>query len=204
MVSYQARLILAAVALAIFVVIVATQSLLVPSYDSAHQEISEYVHSSAGGLMVIGFLAWALSWAVLAMLPPATDRDTLWIAGVQRAAFASTALGLIFVACFATDRGTIEPGVVVDSTTAGRIHDAASALVTLSIIVAALAGATLCGPRTKMASLLLVGMGLSADVIMLGIGDPAPGIRQRLLVAAACLWQVLWLAGQRYRAASTA
>lgn len=183
--------------LAAFVVIVATQGLLPgASFDPAHQTISEYAHTSAGTLMAVGFLAWALSWAVLAgpgaALP--TGRFPRRLLSVQRIAFAATAIGLVLVTCFATDRGLVQPGVIVNSTTEGGIHDAASALVTAGILVAALTGAALVGGRVRALTLLLMSIAVAADVLMLVLGDPLPGIRQRILVIASCLWQALWLA----------
>ncbi len=183
--------------LAAFVVIVATQGLLPgASFDPVHQQISEYAHTPAGALMAVGFLAWALSWAVLAgpgsALPPGSSPRRL-LSG-QRIAFATTAIGLVLVTCFATDRGLVQPGVIVHSTTGGEIHDTASALVTAGILVAALTGAALVGGRVRTLTLLLMSIAVAVDVLMLTLGDPLPGIRQRILVIASCLWQGLWLA----------
>jgi hypothetical protein len=183
--------------LAAFVVIVATQGLLPgASFDPVHQQISEYAHTSAGALMAVGFLAWALSWAVLAgpasALPPGGSPGRLL--SVQRIAFATTTIGLVLVTCFATDRGLVQPEVIIHSTTGGGIHDAASALVAAGILVAALTGAALIGGRFRTLTLLLMSIVVAADVLMLALGDPLPGIRQRILVIASCLWQALWLA----------
>lgn len=183
--------------LAAFVVIVAAQG-LVPgaNFDPAQQAISEYAHTSAGVLMVVGFIAWALSWAVLAgpgstSLPGSSSPRIL---ALQKVAIASTAIGLVLVACFATDRGLVEPGVVLHATTEGRIHDAASVLITIGILVAALTGAALVGGRVRILTLLLISVAVATDVLMLALGDPLPGIRQRILVTAGCLWQAIWLA----------
>lgn len=183
--------------LAAFVVIVATQGLWPgASFDPAHQTISEYAHTSAGALMAVGFLAWALSWAVLAGpgLAPPLSSSSPRLLSVQRIAFAATAIGLVLVTCFATDRGLVQPEIIVHSTTGGGIHDTASALVTVGILVAALTGAALVGGRVRTLTLLLLSIAVAADVLMLALGDPLPGIRQRILVIASCLWQALWLA----------
>lgn len=187
---------LASGGLACFVVIVAVQGLLPGAvFDPAHQTVSEYVHTSAL-LMTIAFIAWASSWALLASLgsTPLRGSSSARLLFVQRIAFASTAIGLVLVACFATDRGLVEPGVVLRTTTAGRIHDASSALVTVGILVAALTGATLVGGRVRTLTLILISIAVASDVLMLALGDPLPGIRQRILVTAGCLWQALWLA----------
>jgi Protein of unknown function (DUF998) len=183
--------------LAVFAVIVATEGLLPEaSFDPAHQTISEYAHTSAGTLMVVGFIAWALSWAVLAGPGSASSLSTSSprLLTLQRIAFASTAIGLVLVACFATDRGLVEPGAVLHSTTEGKIHDVASALVTVGILIAALIGAALVGGRVRTLTLLLMATAVTVDVLMLGLGDPLPGIRQRILLSAGCLWQAIWLA----------
>lgn len=196
--SYRARIALAAGALAVFLFVVATQGVLfVPSYNPAQQQISEYVHTPAGALMTIGFLAWAASWATLAGLPPSPSSEATGtrrrIAAVQRTAFIAAGVGLALAACFATDRGIVEPGVVVHPTAVGHVHDVASALATISIVVAVVCGAVARGGKIGVVSLLLVGSALTADAVLLGIGDPAPGARQRILVAAGCCWQTIWL-----------
>jgi hypothetical protein len=179
-----------------FVAIVATQGLLpAASFDPVHQTISEYAHTSAGALTAVGFIAWALSWTALAGpgSAPSPDRSSPQLLTLQRIAFAGAAIGLILVACFPTDRGLVEPGVVLSATTEGRIHDAASALVTVGILVAALTGAVLVGGRVRALTLLLMSIAFATDVLMLALGDPLPGIRQRVLVTAGCLWQALWI-----------
>jgi hypothetical protein len=183
--------------LAAFVVIVATQGPLPGvSFDPAHQTISEYAHTSAGVLMTVGFIVWALSWAVLAGTgsAPSPGSSSTRLLSVQRIAFGGTAVGLVLVACFTTDRGIVQPGVVIRATTGGGLHDEASALVTAGILVAALTGAALVGGRVRTLTLLLMSIAVAADVLMLALGDPLPGIRQRILVTAGCLWQALWLA----------
>jgi Protein of unknown function (DUF998) len=195
-VTSRAWIAVAGCGLAAFAVIVATQGLLPgASFDPAHQTISEYAHTS-GALMVVGFLAWALSWAVLAGpgAAPSPSSSSPRLLVLQRIAFAGTAVGLVLVACFATDRGLVEPGVVLQATTEGRIHDAASALVMAGILVGALLGAALIGGRVRALSLLLISTAIVADVLLLILGDPVPGIRQRILATAGCLWQALWLA----------
>lgn len=187
---------IAAGGLVVFAVVVATQGLLPEaSFDPAHQTISEYAHTSAEPLTMIGFIAWALSWAVLAGLSsvPSSGSPSLHLLTLQRVAFALTAIGLVLVACFATDRGLVEPGVVTHATTEGRVHDAASALATVGILVAASTGAALVSGRVRTLTLLLTSIAIASDVLLLALGDPLPGIRQRILVTAACLWQVIWL-----------
>lgn len=180
--------------LAAFAAIVTAQGLLPgSSFDPADQTISEYVHTSAGAPMAVGFVAWALSWAVLAG-PASASLPGGRLLTLQRIAFAGTAIGLVLTACFATDRGIVEPGVVLHETTEGRIHDAASALVTLGILVAALSGAALVGGRVRALTLGLISIAVAADVLMLAVGDPLPGVRQRILVAAGCMWQAAWMA----------
>ena len=188
------------IGLAVFVTVVAAQGvLLVPGFDPGHQEISEYVHSPAGAAMEVGFLCWALSLAALARLTARID----WSAGgdrlacCQAGALLFAAVAVIVLAIFPTDRGAEVPGVVTHGSLAGQIHDAASASTTLGILVAVLIGAARRGGPIRALSLALLGIAIVSGTVLLVIGDPLPGGRQRALVAAGCLWQAAWLLEMR-------
>ncbi len=195
--SLRAWIWVAVVGLVIFVAVVATQGgLLAPSFDPGRQEISEYVHSPAGAAMVVGFLCWALSLAVLASLiahvywtPGGGD----WPACLQAGALLLAAVAVVVLAIFPTDRGVEIPGVVTHATLTGQIHDAAAASATVGILTAALIGAVRRGGSIRVLGLTLVGIGIASSVVLLAMGDPLPGVRQRALVAVGCLWQAAWL-----------
>jgi hypothetical protein len=197
---------LSAVGLLLFVAIVAMQGAGVAGFDPAQQQISEYVHSSASAVMVVGFLAWSLSLLILAGLTQASARDHReedWPINLQAGALVVAAVGAFLLACFPTDRGVAVPGVVTHASATGQIHDAASALCAASILVAALVGAMRCSGSIRALTAALIATGLASSVVLLAIGDPVPGIRQRVLVAAGCLWQATWLWKLRTEAVAT-
>jgi hypothetical protein len=195
---------LSAVSLATFVVAVSMQPLLVPAYDPLRQQISEYVHTSAGPVMVAGFLAWSISLAALGALLSSERRPGLrWLSSAQVASLFCAAAGAALLACFATDRGARVRGVVTRGTTHGQIHDLASGVVTVGILLAALTGAAQSRGWLRTATVALLGVGLASSLAFLAIGDPLPGLRQRVLVASACLWQLTWLIALSRGQAST-
>jgi hypothetical protein len=174
-------------------VIVAVQPLLEPSYDPLRQGVSEFVHGSAGAVMLIAFVSWALSLALLGgLISGAPDRGSRGWSRLESAALFAAVAGLGLVTCFITDRGAEVAGVVTQRTTVGRLHDAGSALITLGIFVAVLADA-LRERDPRLAGTVIVASILSSAVLF-ALGDPLPGLRQRCLIATACLWQavVLW------------
>lgn len=186
------RIIASACGLGLFLLIVAGQPLLEPSYDPLRQEISEFVHTGAGPVALVGFLAWGSSLALLADLvfqaPSSRDRRA---ARIEAIALVAAALGLLLVSCFATDRGVEVAGAVTHRTVVGRIHDAGSALVTASILVAVIADAL----RERRAALAcsVIAAAIISSAVLFALGDPLPGLRQRCLVACACLWQAVVL-----------
>jgi hypothetical protein len=197
----------AAGGLATFVAVVVTQGVvLVPGFDPGHQEISEYVHSPAGAAMMVGFVCWAVSLAVLAGEIARIDRsrrEGRWLVRFQVGALLLAAVAVVVLAILPTDRGVEVPGVVTHTTVAGQIHDAAAASATVGILIAVLVGAARRGGSIRVLSLALVGIGIVSSIVLLAMGDPLPGLRQRALLAAGCLWQAAWLLEVRGGAAPT-
>lgn len=185
-----------AAGLSIFVAIVAMQGIGPAGFDPARQQVSEYVHTSAGAVMVLSFLAWAVSLLALAGVTVALDRAKAvsWPAYLQAGALLCAALGVILLGCFPTDRGAEIPGAITHATPAGEVHDLASALTTVSILLAAVVSAVRCRGSLRALTLGLLVVAIFSTVVLLAIGDPLPGIRQRLLLGTACLWQgaLLW------------
>jgi hypothetical protein len=101
------------------------------------------------------------------------------------------------------DRGIEVAGAVTNATFTGHVHDAASTLSTASLLVAALAGALRRSGSIRVLTLALVVTGIACSVTLLAIGDPVPGIRQRVLLATGCLWQIAWLLMLRAETAPT-
>jgi hypothetical protein len=107
------------------------------------------------------------------------------------------------LACFSTDRGAEAPGLVAHTTSAGQVHDGASAFTALGILVAALLGAVRRSGWIRVLTSVLVAIGLISSLALLAAGDPLAGIRQRALLATACLWQAAWLLALRLEETAT-
>jgi Protein of unknown function (DUF998) len=197
---------ISAAGLLIFVAIAATQGIVAPGFDPVRQAISEYAHSSAGAAIVVGFLAWSVSLLALAALTFTITQsrgEADRLTHLQTGALLSAAVGIALLAPFPTDRGAEVPAVVTHVTVAGQVHDTASAMATIGLFVAALTGAVRNGGSIRVLTLTLVAIGVASSVAQLAVGDPLPGIRQRVLVAAGCLWQAAWLLELRAKAANT-
>lgn len=162
-------------------------------YDPLRQTISEFVHTDGGGLARLAFLVWAGSLAILAALLAiaAATRQRRRALRLEVTGLGAAVVGLLLVTCFATDRGAEVAGEVTGATTGGGIHDLGSALVSLGISLAVLADAA------RSRNFRLAGVVLSAvlvsSVVLLALGDPLPGLRQRCLLVAACFWQAILL-----------
>jgi hypothetical protein len=203
--SVRAWIWVSAAGLLLFLAIVSTQGVGV-DFDPSRQQVSEYVHTSVGALLPIGLFAWSLSLLTLAglTLMAARDRDEAGrLAHIQSGALLGAAIGVAVLACFPTDRGVEAPGVIAHATTAGQVHDGASAFSAVCILVAALLGAVRRSGWLRVLTPALVAIGLISSVALLIAGDPVSGIRQRALVAVACLWQAAWLLALRLEETAT-
>ena len=177
----------------VLLVVVAAEHLAAPSLDPERNRVSEYVNTSAGALMVAGFAAWALSLAALAELARRDGR------GALAALLALAAAGVVVTALFPTQTsaGVLPPGT--ERSLPGRLHDLASGVLTLALVAAAAASiAAIRSPRAFRR--LVIGLLILAGVLA-GALDAAgaPGLRQRVLIVAACGWQllVLWALAPR-------
>jgi hypothetical protein len=172
----------------LFLAIVAVEHAANFSLDPATHRISEYVNGRLGWLMVVGFAAWAISLAATAVAA------TRWTGGrgMGIALFAA-ALGMTITACFATQTsaGELPPGASL--TLSGRLHDIGSGLVTLALAVAVLLSLREGSARLRRFTLVLLVSAFPLVVALVAIGDDVAGIRQRLLVAIACVWQLFLL-----------
>lgn len=176
--------------LALFLFAVCAEHILDPSLDPATHEISEYVHNATGGLMVLGFAAWAGSLGATAIVAGRSDgwRATsvpLWIA----------AGGMVLTTTFATQTsaGRLPPGVTLTIT--GRLHDLGSGATSVGLFAAA-AISLLCaraGRTYRRRTLLILALAVTSDIVLLLIGPSVGGIRQRFLVALGCWWQTIFL-----------
>lgn len=192
--SRQERRFAAASGLALFLVIVAAQPLLEPSYDPLRQGISEFVHTDSRAVVLIGFVAWAVSLAALASVLSGDEAGDGRGAStrLEVASLLAAAMGVGLVTLFATDRGAEVAGAVTETTTSGRLHDVGSALITIAILTATLANAL--RERDPCLAAAVIAAALCSSAVLFALGDPLPGLRQRCLIACACTWQVavLW------------
>jgi hypothetical protein len=172
------------VALAVFAAVSIAEHLLRPGLDPARHEISEYAHGPGGWAMTAGFAMWAVSLSATAALVPADRR-------VLRSLLAVAALGMFVTATWRTQTsaGQLPPGVA--RTAAGRLHDTGSGLTSLALLAAALltTRATWVLRRIQRLSAAVVIVAVGASVVLLGVGPEVDGVRQRVLLVCACVWQ---------------
>lgn len=177
--------------LALFVAVTVAQHALVPQLGPRHHTVSEYANADQGWLMTAAFAAWALALAATALreLSPLHGR---WVLAVL---LAIASLGLATTAVFATQTsaGLLPPGTM--RSTGGALHDLGSGAAQLALLGAVLA--TILHPAEprvmrRLAAALFVS-GLAVDIALLALGDPAAGIRQRLLLLVASIWHAALL-----------
>jgi MFS family permease len=174
--------------LLVFLVAVIAEHIAKPSLDPATHEISEYVHTPLGWLMTAGFVAWAASLVATGVL---VDR---WRMRTVSVAMLAAAVGMAITASFATQTsaGRLPRGVAWS--VAGRLHNFGSGLTTLALLAAVLLSLRVQQrPKLRRLSLLLLALALPADLILLVLGSDVAGIRQRVLVAIGCTWQLCLL-----------
>lgn len=179
----------------LFVIVVVVEHLADRSLHPATHEISEYVHGRLGWLMTVGFVAWTVSLAATGLLVGSVSRGKP--VGIP---LLVAAIGIAVTACFATQTsaGRLPPGVSL--TAAGRLHDFGSGLATVALLAAALLSLRIRTPEAlRRATGVLLAFALPADALLLALGSDVAGVRQRLLVAVACAWQLTLLDMTRTR-----
>ncbi len=173
----------------VFAAIVAVECVINPALDPARHEVSEYVHARLGPLMIIGFMCWAASlaaasWAVL--------RGTG--ARLVAAGLGIACADMLLTAIFATQTsaGRLPPGETL--TTVGRLHDIGSGTTTVALLFAALLSLkSFESQRFRQRVALLLVVLLGSEIALLAVGPQVGGVRQRILLAGACVWQLLAL-----------
>jgi hypothetical protein len=187
----------AAAGLALFVSVVGIEHLRATDLNPATHMVSEYANTGDRALMTAGFLAWAVSLAGTALLlrtvavaVGAPSRVTvlavlLWLA----------AAGVLVLAAFHTQTvaGKLPNGL--QRSWAGRLHDLGSGIAAAALLLGVLvSAAALARPRWYPKAAIAIAVGaVAADVALLEVGPSVGGWRQRLLLAAACIWQLLLL-----------
>lgn len=185
-VAMQWRTRAAAIGLLIgFIVLLAFEHALERQLSPGRHMVSEYANASSGALMVIGFSAWATSLAVSAL---AVRRRVAVALGLALAA-----MGMCLVASFHTQavRGRLPDGVSYSS--GGRLHDLGGELVLIGLLVAWLADALAIRRKRRLRSgeVWLLLLAVVMTIGLLAAGDPLPGLRQRVLIIAGAIWQLM-------------
>jgi Protein of unknown function (DUF998) len=179
--------------LALFVAVVLAEHALRPSLDPMRHQISEYANGETGGLMVAGFVFWAASLGATALLLARTRVGValpLLIVGA--------AVGLLVAATWATQTSAGELPAGVHRGTAGRLHDLGAGVASLALLAGAVVSYRRIADRSlRCTVLLLLAVALLLDGVLLAVGPDVGGLRQRLLVAAGCGWQLVVLVACR-------
>lgn len=189
---HRRAIVFAAVGLALFALALVIEHLVQSDLDVRQHQISEYVHGRSGALMTAGFVAWAGS---LLATGGAFVRDARLAGRLAVVMLAVAAAGMLVTASFPTETiaGNLPPGARL--TASGRAHDVGSLAASIAIVCTALivASKLQTSRAQRAASLGIVLVAVTLDGALLAAGDPAPGLRQRALVAAAMIWQGLTL-----------
>lgn len=182
-----------------FVAIVAVQH-VASGLDPLRHMVSEYANGSAGPLMVVGFALWAASLALAAVGVLGSTLGPRWRAALA-VLLGIACLGAVVTASFATQTvaGRLPPGV--EWAARGELHDAGSGLLILAVLAAALV--TCFAPvstRLRRLTVALLAAAVVLDVGLLLVGESVGGLRQRLLLAIGCAWQLgllVWIVRRR-------
>lgn len=169
--------------LALFVGMVVLEHALNASLSPARHQVSEYVHGRLGCVMVVAFGVWAVSLVATG----ATAWRWSRLVGVM---LIVAACGLVVAAVWATQTsaGKLPPGV--ERTTAGRLHDLGTGITSMALLVAAVVSAGTAPTKwLRRVAIGSVGFAVISSGALLGVGDAVGGVRQRVLVSVAVVWQ---------------
>lgn len=172
--------------LLVFVTTLAVSHVIHPGLSPRSHRISEYATASGGVIITIGFASWCVAMlaCALAMRSDRSQRTPRALALLLLLASAGMALVTVFHT--QTSAGKAPPGTHVTWT--GRAHDLGSSMSFIGLVAAALVGA-ISSSRLRRTMVLMPLIVAALAVAGLGALDvDAPGIRQRLLVAAAVCW----------------
>ena len=190
--THPAARALATLGVIAFLLSVAIEHVVDPSLDPANHQISEYVHGPSGWLMTVGFLSWSISLAASAVLT-----RSLHAGRPIGGALLAGSFGMLLTACFATQTsaGHLPPGVTLS--TSGRLHDIGSGITSIALLTAAFLSLRTPVAWLQRSTIGLLALTLPAYVVLLAVGSEVGGWRQRLLILAGCLWQLMFIAATR-------
>lgn len=178
-----------------FVAAVAALHLLEPELAPDRHVISEYVNTEFGPLMTIGFSSWSLSLGLTALVVLESSAGSPRIRHVIAGLLALAATGLVLTACCPTEAvaGVVPEGH--ELTTVGRLHDVGSGLTTTALLAAVVTAGVgwHAGRPLRSLSAGFAVTAITVQVVLLAVGPEVGGIRQRLLLLVACVWQAALL-----------
>ncbi len=174
----------------LFLALTAAEHVIRPELSPATHQISEYANGRDGALMTAAFLLWSISLACTGSLA--------WRVGLGRSAGVAlfvAAAGIAMTAAWPTQTsaGVLRPGETLGA--AGRLHDIGSGIATFALLLAAIMSLRFCEAGLRRFTAVILAAAIPADIVLLAIGSDVAGIRQRVLVLAACLWQLAILVG---------
>lgn len=169
--------------LAVFTSSLAMEHVLEPRLAPVNHMVSEYANGSTAIVMDAGFVAWCASFVLLAW----RLRDRMALA----AALGVAAVGVGILAAWHTQAVA---GVVPDHvrrSAAGQLHDLGGELVIAGCLAAMAQGIVHVhrGQTLQLSSAVALAAGTVVTVVLLSLGDPAPGLRQRWTIAVVVAWQ---------------
>jgi hypothetical protein len=159
---------------------------LTSGLDPVDHVVSEYASGPGGWAFACGLVAWGVSLAATGLL--------MSRAIVRRPLFtAAAALVLAAVCPTQAVAGRVPAGD--RRTITGILHDVGSGIGTTALVVAIVA--TLATRRPHTAVTVGFAGAWVVYAVLLVAGDPAPGLRQRVIIATALGWQALTLRAAR-------
>jgi hypothetical protein len=165
----------------------------------AEHVVSEYANTRSGWLSTVALLSWAASLVATAGWIVRQRAQPRAVNRLVAAFLVVAAGGLIVAAAFQTQAvaGSVPPDVA--RTLAGRLHDAGTGISTLALFGAVAAFGFSDGAKSRLGrlSLAVVAFAIVVQVGLLLVGQEVGGIRQRLIVIAACAWQAAMLSVRR-------
>ena len=184
---------LAAIAgVAAYAVLVAVQHPLRGDLPADEHFVSEYAKGSTAAVQIVAFACWSIAMAACAVLAARARPDGRRIARtLATGAFAVAAAGAVLTAIFATQTIAGELPPDTPRTDAGRLHDVGSLMIFAGLLLASPASLRLVRGRSYRLTIAVLAAVLFLTVpVLVALGLEAPGIGQRMFIAAGCVF--LW------------
>ncbi len=168
-----------------FLAVLGLEHVLAPDLGVEHDRISEYAVRGVGGLMVAGFIAWAVALAASALLAGVAVQGPRGLA--LSGLLAVAANGMLITAGFATQavHGEVPRGV--PRTTEGLLHDLGSGAVLVALLLAVILSLNAVADARGAATIAIAVACVASFGLPLA-GLDAPALAQRMMVVAACFW----------------